>query len=168
MVQNGTFRNDLYFRLNVAKIKVTALKERKSDIPLLVEHLLRKINLELNKGIEKVEMDALKKMMEYDWPGNVRELENILTHAAINTQGEVILEELITPLLGQKFLNPMSSKDASSREQTFREIEKEYIINVLNRTQWHLGKACEVLGISRPTLRHKLKEYEISTNPNIS
>jgi two-component system response regulator AtoC len=105
-------------------------------------------------------------MMEYDWPGNVRELENILTHAAINTQGEVILEELITPLLGQKLPTHMRPKDVPNREQTFRDIEKEYIIGVLNRTHWHLGKACELLGISRPTLRHKLKAYEISSNLN--
>jgi two-component system response regulator AtoC len=166
MVQEGAFREDLYYRLNVATIKVPPLRERKSDIPLLVEHILRKINYELGKGIIKVEEEALKKMMEYDWPGNVRELENILTHAAINTQGEVILEELITPLLGQKLPTHMRPKDVPNREQTFRDIEKEYIIGVLNRTHWHLGKACELLGISRPTLRHKLKAYEISSNLN--
>jgi two-component system response regulator AtoC len=168
LVQEGVFRDDLYYRLNVATIKVPPLRERKSDIPLLVEHILRKINYELSKGIIKVEEEALKKMMEYDWPGNVRELENILTHAAINTQGEVILEELITPLLGQKLPNHMSPKDVPNREQTFRDIEKEYILGVLNRTHWHLGKACELLGISRPTLRHKLKAYEISSNLNIT
>ena len=166
LVQDGAFRDDLYYRLNVATIKVPPLRERKSDIPLLVEHILRKINYELSKGIIKVEEEAIKKMMEYDWPGNVRELENILTHAAINTQGEVILEELITPLLGQKLPNHMSPRDVPNREQTFRDIEKEYIIGVLSRTHWHLGKACEILGISRPTLRHKLKAYEISTNLN--
>ena len=164
LVQESAFRDDLYYRLNVATIKIPPLRERKSDIMLLVEHILRKINYELSKGIIKVEEEALKKMMDYDWPGNVRELENILTHAAINTQGEVILEELITPLLGQKLPNHMSLKDVPNREQTFRDIEKEYIIKVLNRTHWHLGKSCELLGISRPTLRHKLKTYEISSN----
>ena len=164
MVQDGAFREDLYYRLNVATIKIPPLRERRSDIPLLVEHILKKINYELNKGIRKVEEEALKKMTEYDWPGNVRELENILIHAAINTQGEVILEELVTPLLGQKFSNHMSPKDVANSEQTFKDIEKEYIIGVLNRTHWHLGKACELLGISRPTLRHRLKAYEISSN----
>jgi two-component system response regulator AtoC len=166
LVKDGAFRDDLYYRLNVAAIKLPPLRERKSDIPLLVEYILRKINYELSKGIIKVEEEALKKMIEYDWPGNVRELENILTHAAINTQGEVVLEELITPLLGQKLPNPMSARDVPNREQTFRDIEKEHIIGVLNRTHWHLGKACEILGISRPTLRHKLKTYEISSNLN--
>ena len=87
MVQEGTFREDLYYRLNVATIKVPPLRERKSDIPLLVEHILRKINYQLGRGIRKVEEEALKRMTEYDWPGNVREIENILTHAAINTLG---------------------------------------------------------------------------------
>jgi two-component system response regulator AtoC len=164
MVQDGAFREDLYYRLNVATIKIPPLRERRSDIPLLVEHILKKINYELNKGIRKVEEEALKKITEYDWPGNVRELENILIHAAINTQGEVILEELVTPLLGQKFSNHMSPKDVANGEQTFKDIEKEYIIGVLNRTHWHLGKTCELLGISRPTLRHRLKAYEISSN----
>jgi two-component system response regulator AtoC len=75
MVQDGAFREDLYYRLNVATIKIPPLRERRSDIPLLVERILQKINYELNKGIRKVEEEALKKMTEYDWPGNVRELE---------------------------------------------------------------------------------------------
>jgi two-component system response regulator AtoC len=168
LVQAGSFREDLYYRLNVATINVPPLRERKSDITLLVEHILRKINHELGKGIKKVEEEALKRIMEYDWPGNVRELENILTHTAINTHGEVILEELITPLIGKKLPNHMSPKNVPKREQTFKDIEKAYIIGVLNHTHWHLGKACELLGISRPTLRHKLKAYEISSNLNTS
>ena len=166
MVQEGTFREDLYYRLNVATIKVPPLRERKSDIPLLVEHILRKINYQLSRGIRKVEEEALKRMIEYDWPGNVRELENILTHAAINTQGEIVLEELIIPLLGNKLSNHRNPKDMTNREPNLKDIEKEYILGVLNQTHWHLGKACELLGISRPTLRHKLRAYEISSDPN--
>lgn len=163
LVQKGAFRDDLYYRLNVGTIKVPPLRERKSDIPLLVEHILRKINYELSKSIRKVEGEVLKRMLEYDWPGNVRELENMLTHAAINTQGEVILAELITPLLGQKLPNHQNPKDMPHMEQNLKNIEKEYITRVLNHMHWHLGKTCEVLGISRPTLRHKLKAYEISS-----
>ncbi len=164
LVQDGTFRDDLYYRLNVATITVPPLRDRKSDIPLLVEHFIKKINYELGKCIIKVEGKVLKKMLDYDWPGNVRELENVLTHAAIDTRGEVILGDLITPLLGQKLPSPTNSKEKPNREQTFKDIEKEYIIGMLNRTHWHLGKTCELLGMSRPTLRHKLKAYEISSN----
>jgi two-component system response regulator AtoC len=162
MVQEGLFREDLYYRLKVAIIKVPPLRERKSDIPLLVEHIIRKINQELKKGIKRVEGEALNRMMKYDWPGNVRELENILIHAAINTHGEVILSELITPLLGQPFSNHQTPATVPHREPNLMGIEKEYITRVLNQTHWHFGKTCEVLGISRPTLRHKLKAYNIT------
>lgn len=166
LVEAGSFREDLYYRLNVATIKVPPLRERKSDIPLLVEHILRKINGELGKGIKKVEEEALNRIMDYDWPGNVREMENVLTHVAINTQGEVILEEAITPMLGEKFQNRQNQKDVLNNKQKLKDIEKGHIIEVLNRTHWRLGKACELLGISRPTLRHKIRAYEISSDPH--
>lgn len=122
-----------------------------------------KINQDLSKKIRKVEEEALRKIIEYDWPGNVRELENVLTHVAINTRGEVLLEELITPLLGKKsagsYQNP---QDFLSREHSLQDLEKQYILGILDRTHWHLGKTCELLGISRPTLRHKLKTYGLS------
>lgn len=162
MVKEGVFREDLYYRLNVANIKVPPLRERKSDLPLLVEYILRKINQELSKGIKKVEKGALKRMMEYDWPGNVRELENVLTNVALNTPGEVILEEAISPLLGKKPPGHPDLRYELSKKQNLKDLEREHIIEVLNQTHWHLGKACEVLGVSRPTLRHKLRTYEIS------
>jgi two-component system response regulator AtoC len=167
MVQKGAFREDLYYRLKVATLKVPPLRERKSDIPLLVEHFLKKINLELNKTIKNVERDALKKMMDYDWPGNVRELENLLIHAALHTQGEIILEEFTSPLLDQRFFNHQNERGLSPNEQDLKTLEKDYITRVLNQTHWHFGKTCEILGISRPTLRHKLKTYNISDNMKI-
>jgi two-component system response regulator AtoC len=166
LVQAGSFREDLYYRLNVATIKVPPLRERKSDIPLLVEHILRKINHELGKGVRKVEEEALNRIIEYDWPGNIREIENVLTHVAINTQGEVIFEEAIAPLLGQKIHIHQNPKDVPNKNQSLKDIEKEHIIEVLNHTHWHLGKACELLGISRPTLRNKIRAYEISSTPH--
>lgn len=173
LVQAGSFREDLYYRLSVASIKVPPLRERKSDIPLLVEHILRKINHDLEKGVRKIEEKALKRIIDYDWPGNVREIENLLTQAAINTQGEVILEEAITPMLGEKlqnhqnqFQSHQNQKDVLNNKQKLKDIEKEHITEVLNRTHWHLGKACEILGISRPTLRHKIRAYEISSDPH--
>ena len=167
MVQNGKFREDLYYRLNVAAIKVPPLRERKSDTPILIEYVLGKINHDLGKDIRKVEEEALKRMMEYDWPGNIRELENVLTFVAINTRGEIILEELITPLLGKRLPLPQNSKDKPTHKRSLQDIEKEYILGILNRTHWHLGKTCELLGISRPTLRYKLKTYGLSNDRNL-
>jgi two-component system, NtrC family, response regulator AtoC len=163
MVRNGSFREDLYYRLRVSTIKVPPLRERKADIPLLIEHILRKINYKLTKSLRKVERKALVRMMEHDWPGNVRELENILIHTAIHTQGEVILEEFITTLLGEKSADHQNRK-AVPREQNLKNLEKECIARALRQNRWHLGKTCEALGISRPTLRHKLKAYEISSS----
>jgi two-component system response regulator AtoC len=110
-----------------------------------------------------VEPGAQEKMLEYEWPGNIRELENVLTHAAINTQGEVILEELIAPLVGKRLNRQENGKEISYGE-SLQNVEKEYIVKILDRTRWHLGKTCELLGISRPTLRNKLRTYGISPN----
>ncbi len=167
LVKKGDFREDLYYRLKVATIKVPPLRERKSDIPLLIEHFLTKINHELEKSIKKVERKALQRMMEYDWPGNVRELENMLIHAAIHTQGEIILEELIRPLFGERYFHHQKQMEAIPKEPNLKYLEKEYIARVLNQTHWHLGKTCQLLGISRPTLRNKLKIYDLS-NPTKS
>ena len=164
MVEKGTFREDLYYRLNVATIRVPPLRERRSDIPLIIEHVLKRINHELGKNITRVEDGAIKRMTEYEWPGNVRELENILTHAAINTPGEFIIEDSIIPLLGKKLSNHVVAETGPERERTLNDIEKEHIIAVLKRTRWHLGKTCDSLGITRPTLRQKLKIYGISRN----
>ncbi len=163
MVSQGTFREDLYYRLNVASIQVPPLRERKADIPLLVGYILGKINHELEKRLRKVEEGALRKMMEYDWRGNVRELTNVLTHVAINSQGEVILEEHIEPLLGRIVPVYPHPKETVPKEQSLKDMEKEYIIGTLQRTHWHLGKTCELLGISRPTLRQKLKTYGLTS-----
>jgi len=158
MVQEGLFREDLFYRLSVTTIKVPPLRERKSDIPLLVDHLLKKINFTLKKNIKKIEGHAISEMMKYEWPGNIRELENIITHAAINARGDIIPSELIIPLLGKKFF---AKEHMAKKELTLQEIEKDYILKILENTRWHLGKACEILGISRPTLRQKLKDYGI-------
>jgi len=163
MVKSGSFREDLYYRLSVAAIDVPPLRERRSDIPLLIEYIIRKINAELHRSIKRVEEKAVHRLMNYDWPGNVRELENILTRAAITTQGEVILDEFISPLLGRED-KAAAGKDALNI-LSLQEIEKEHILKVLSHARWHLGNSCKLLGISRPTLRQKLKEYGISIHP---
>lgn len=160
MVERGIFREDLYYRLSVATIKVPALRERKSDIPLLIEYLLKKINCELHRNILRVEERATKRLMEYDWPGNIRELENILTRAVINTQGDIILDDLIASMLRDEKEVDQEAEEAEDA-LSLDEVEKRHILKVLNKTHWHLGKACIYLGVSRPTLRKKLKRYNL-------
>jgi two-component system, NtrC family, response regulator AtoC len=158
MAEEGTFREDLYYRLSVAKIYVPPLRERKEDIGLLVDHLLGKINAELGRNIRRVEQKAMARMKEHRWPGNVRQLENVLTRAAIYTQGEVLLDEAIAP-----FLHDGAYREQSGREppQTLGQVEMEHILKMLDQTNWHITRTAEILGISRPTLRQKIREYQI-------
>jgi two-component system, NtrC family, response regulator AtoC len=162
MAQAGQFREDLYYRLSVASIKVPPLRERKSDIPLLIDYLLKKINHEVGMGIKNMERRALERLMQYDWPGNVRELENVLTRVAMETPGDIIVEDAVVPLLGAESREDTDAAPTTA-EISIEGFERQYILRVLAKTQWHLGKTCELLGISRPTLRQKLKRYKISS-----
>jgi two-component system response regulator AtoC len=163
MFNDGNFREDLYYRLSVASIKVPPLRERRSDIPLLIEYLLKKINSELHRSIKWVEEKATVRIMAYDWPGNVRELENILTRAAIATQGDVILDESVSPLVDKKEHKNIGDL---STIPSLQEVEKEHILRVLLRTNWHLAKTSDSLQISRSTLWRKIKEYGIVIREN--
>jgi len=162
MVRDGLFREDLYYRLSVAMIGVPPLRERKPDIPLLIQYLLKKINAELHRSIKKVEERAIERLLAYQWPGNVRELENVLTRGVIATLGEVILDEFIVTLL-EKGTVVDNGRSGGVGTMSLQDVEKEHILKVLGHTDWHFGKTCDILGISRPTLRQKLKEYGIST-----
>lgn len=165
MVHDGSFREDLYYRLSVATIQVPPLRDRKSDIPLLIKYLGKKINAELHRTIRKVEEKAVGRIIDYDWPGNVRELENILTRAAIGTQGDVILDDAIESLVGNT-PNHEENKQDMSNILSLQEIEKEHILKVLRHTGWHFGKTCDLLSISRTTLWRKMKEYGIALHQN--
>jgi two-component system, NtrC family, response regulator AtoC len=166
MVNDGNFREDLYYRLSVASIKVPPLRERRSDIALLIEYLFKKINSELHRNIKGVEEKAAARIMAYDWPGNVRELENILTRAAIATQGDVILDESVSPLVDKKEHKHKNKGDLSAIP-SLQEVEKEHILRVLLRTNWHLAKTSDSLQISRSTLWRKIKEYGIVIRENV-
>ncbi|MGD0229982.1 MAG: sigma-54 dependent transcriptional regulator [Syntrophorhabdales bacterium] len=162
MVKEGSFRRDLYYRLSVATIKVPPLRERKGDIPLLVDHLLKKINRELHRSVNEMEDRALKRILRYDWPGNVRELENVLTNCVVNTQGNVVLDDILTHLIGEDEDQPPTKDVRPPGFLTLDNMEKEHILRVLEKTRWHYGRACDFLGISRPTLRQRLRKYGIS------
>ena len=161
MVKEGRFREDLYYRLSVANIKVPPLRERKSDIPLIIEYLLMRINRDLpHKEIEQVprENAFTECMMDYQWPGNVRELENVLTRASMYTQGDVILDAAVAPLLDKEEARAVRDDSPAIRKRTdFHEGERDRIMRVLAETHWHYGNACKALGMSRPTLNKKLR-----------
>jgi len=159
MVHQRKFREDLYFRLKVATIEVPALRERRSDILLLATFFLRKISAQTGFPLKGLSRDAIQHLMAYDWPGNVRELENTLNSAVIMSNSNTLTGYDIASSL-QKF-----SKDMAKLEHdlfTLEDAESSHILRVLDTCKWHFGKTCEVLAISRPTLRAKIKKYDLS------
>ncbi len=159
MVETRDFRDDLYFRLKVVEINVPPLRERRNDIPLLVKHFLKKINRNLHKNVYTIFPKVIKLLKEYDWPGNVRELENMLTRAIVLSKSDVLLEEL----LPQEVLTQKPHKP-EKKGLTLKEVEQAHIFSILENENWNKRKACRILGISRPTLDKKIKEYGLIRN----
>ena len=161
-VRAGRFREDLYQRLKVVTLRLPPLRERLEDIPPLVEHLIVKINQRLHKNLRRVPREVIEKLQRRPWPGNVRELENVLTRAAVLSQGDMLQEEhLVDPggTIRQESAAPPAVND---RIATLDEVEREHIVRVWTLAKGHKGKTCQMLGISRPTLERKLKKYGIA------
>lgn len=158
-VQQGNFRQDLFFRLQVFVIKLPPLRERREDIILLTDYFLTQLNHELHKKVLRIPQQATAALEAYDWPGNVRELNNVLRRAMILSRGELL--ELDQHWLARK---PADSDVPSTEDlvpQSLAEIEKHHIAGVLDFTAGNYGKACEILGITRPTLRKKIQDYNL-------
>ena len=154
LIEKGTFREDLYYRLKVVEIKLPSLQERKEDIPELVGYLLEKINRQLRKNVRKIPPHVMKLLMNFPWNGNVRELENALTRATILAKGDVILDENLPIDRGEKKL-------LSKEHVSLKEIEKKYIQHILNATKGNKTRTSQILQISRPTLDKKIREYKL-------
>lgn len=152
LVKEGNFREDLYFRLKVMQIDIQPLRKRTEDIPELVEYLLDKINRDLHRRVTRISNELLETLKSYEWPGNVRELENVLTQAVVRASGDTITH---IPL-GDR---PVFSAGAANDLRSLADVEKEHIAFVLAQVGGNLGKACEILGITRPTLRKKMEDY---------
>jgi DNA-binding NtrC family response regulator len=155
-INEGTFREDLYYRLNVISIFIPPLRERKEDLMLLVDHFIKKANQKCGKSIKGITTEVKDIILNYDWPGNVRELENVIERGVVLSRTDVI-DKNDLPYLGL-----MKPKEAiASINVSLRDMEKNHILNTLKRTDWNLGKVAEILGIHRNTLRLKMKEYGI-------
>ncbi len=148
MVQEGRFRQDLYYRINVFEIKLSPLRERVEDILPLANYFLKKFSKELHKEIKGFSQEALSMLLAYDWPGNVRELQNTIERACVLCNSDLITGDLI-------FI-PVDKKIASLR---LEDVERGHIKRVLEMTDWNISKAAEILGIHRNTLSQKIKEY---------
>lgn len=162
LVRQGRFREDLYYRLNVVKIHIPPLRERKEDIPLLIEQFVQEYSHLQGKDIVGISSPALNILMRYDFPGNIRELKNIIEYAFILCEGGYIQpEHLPEPFNQQK--DPLATASLTQTEPekalTLDEIEKQAIFLALENNKWKKSTTCEELGISKDTLRRKMKKY---------
>jgi len=161
LVKEDRFREDLFYRLNVVKITLPPLRERKNDIPLLVQHFINKFNIQKDKSIEGMSDEALYLLMQYDFPGNIRELENIVEYAFILcTTGLIQPQHLPEPF------NVMSVEKEQKglnleKPLSLAEIEKRAIYTALERNRFRKMATCRELGISKDTLRRKIQLYGI-------
>ncbi|MBR4427527.1 MAG: sigma-54-dependent Fis family transcriptional regulator, partial [Spirochaetales bacterium] len=163
MVRDGKFREDLFFRLNVVRIHIPPLRERKDDIPLLVAWILKKLNNNMGRHFSGLTPEAMEKLKGYDFYGNIRELENILERAAIFSDGDLITEDNIE--LRGDVLRPVQKKSQEASTDlegvSLKEIEKQAIEKALRRWEGNRTKAANELGITRRTLITKIEEYDL-------
>lgn len=158
LVEEGGFREDLYFRLKVVEIYVPGLRERPIDIPLLCEHLMAKIRREMGQGPTRISDSAMEQLKAYEWPGNVRELENALTRAAIVARGSVIGPDHLTFGTSSSALTTETGMEGAT-EQTLDEVVRAHVTRVLDVSGGNKSEAAGVLGISRSRLAGYVKKF---------
>lgn len=157
-VAQGTFRRDLYFRLNVLSLRIPPLRERRQDIPLLAETFLERMNRESDQQ-RTLSDEALKVLLAYDWPGNVRELENCLERACAFTTGPVIHAADLPPALSSVDLRASTGEDGRAKIIPMADLEKQTILKAIEQLNGDKLLAARLLGIGKTTLYRKLKEY---------
>lgn len=150
-MEEGAFRSDLYYRLNVVSIHLPALRERREDIPLLAAHFMHNFNLEFNKKFDRLEEEALDLMMDYHWPGNVRELENVIERAVVIGEGPEIKATSL-PFCRME-------ETAAEPSQTLEDVERFHIEKMLERHDWNIARTSRLLNIDRTTLHKKIKKF---------
>ena len=162
-VRAGRFREDLYYRLNVLSIRLPPLRERHTDVPLLVEHFVRQFNTRLGTQVRGATPAAMRLLMQYAWPGNVRELENTIERALVLVDGDEIGEEDLPPRVreGQDRIRSTLASAELSIKKTTRIIEEELIRRALEKTGGNRTRAAELLELSHRALLYKIKEYRI-------
>jgi DNA-binding NtrC family response regulator len=152
MVRNGTFREDLYYRLNVVNITIPPLRERPDDIPLLVNHFIRKYCTSMSRDLIAIEPTAMKQLEKFEFPGNVRELENMIERAIVIGNGrEIRLKDL-----------PMGREAVDSPVESLEEIEKKHIEQILSKYEWNVSRSARALNVDRVTLYNKIRKYGLN------
>lgn len=149
MVEKGTFREDLYYRLNVMNIHVPPLRDRVEDIPLLTEYFIKKYCESMNKPLIPIDPPALKHMLDYSFPGNIRELENMVERAIVVGNGKkIMLKDL-----------PLQKEIMDSNVESLDDFEKAFIFRMLNKYSWNISRTAQALKVDRVTLYNKIKKY---------
>ena len=164
-IAEGHFRDDLFYRLNVFRIHVPPLRDRKEDVPFLAEYFLRRYRDRNRNSIEGISEQAMGYLLNYDYPGNIRELENAIERAATLSDGPRIIPNDLPPEVlerGMPLLTEGGSGDVFPDTLTLEEVEKRHIERVLRRTEGNMTRAAKILGISRSTLWRKVGKYHIS------
>jgi len=168
LVNEGLFRDDLYYRLNVANILLPPLRDRKEDIPLLIEHFIDKFRAEKQKDINGVSDSVLSSLMHHSFPGNIRELENIIEYAFILCPGGMIQEHHLPDSFQTEEDNAITKNEARNSGMSLEQIERQSILSALQRNKWKKMITCRELGISKDTLRRKIERYELENPLDIS
>lgn len=154
MVDEGLFREDLYYRLNVVNISIPPLRERAGDIPMLVDYFIKKYCNTMSRDLISIEPAALKRLEQYDFPGNVRELENMIERAIVVGNGkEIRLKDL-----------PIGTVTPGNSADSLAELEKNHIIQTLNKLDWNISRSAKLLKVDRVTLYNKIKKYNLKKN----
>ncbi len=163
MVKDGRFREDLYYRLDVVKVTLPPLRERKQDIPLLIDHFLRALARRHRRGPVAVEPEAQARLLAYDWPGNIRQLQNVLERALVLAEQDVIgpehLAEEVRVALPAPGVPTVPAPEASGETEPLAEVERRHVLHVLDLTKGNRQAAAKVLGISRRTLVRMLQRW---------
>ena len=151
MVKSGTFREDLYYRLNVVNITIPPLRERVDDIPLLVNHFIGKYCTSMSRDLITIEPAALRHLERFEFPGNVRELENMIERAIVIGNGkEIKLKGL-----------PMGKEVADTSVESLDEMEKRHIEQILAKYDWNVSRSARALNVDRVTLYNKIRKYDL-------
>ncbi len=160
-IKAGSFREDLYYRLSVIPIHLPPLRERTGDIPLLVDHFLRKHSQKGHREMTGISSRALKMLNDYSWPGNVRELEHTIERILILEDGDIIKPEHLPSFISQR---QGEFQVFSDENYSLEELEKRYIQFILRRTKGRRQEAARILGINRKTLGNKIEKYNLRGN----
>ena len=170
MMAEGTFRDDLFYRINIVPIHLPPLRERKEDIPLLACHFLKKYSKEANKNVSNISAEAMELLVNYNWPGNVRELENLMERIVVTTDEETILEGHLPFIQGKpndtvvtvpRTSDELKEMKKTLREKAVKEAERLFVVEALKRNNWNVTKAAKDVGMLRQNFQVLMRKYNV-------